>query len=46
MLRSFFPDRRCFTFVVPASDENILQTLDAQPLEKLRPKFVQQVIGY
>mmetsp|Transcript_49410 Transcript_49410/g.139954 ORF Transcript_49410/g.139954 Transcript_49410/m.139954 type:complete len:806 (-) Transcript_49410:201-2618(-) len=40
LLTSFFRTRDCVTLVRPATDEDMLRNLSAQPLENLRPEFV------
>lgn len=42
--RSLFPDRDCFTIIRPVSDEEMLQSIDKIPYDKLRPKFKDQCI--
>ena len=41
-LRSFFPERDCFTMVRPCTDEGQLQLLDTLPDSQLRPEFLEQ----
>lgn len=43
LLKHFFQDRDCVTFVRPLEDENQLQKLDETPSENLRPEFVDQM---
>lgn len=45
MLKTFFVSRECYTLVRPMEDESILQKLNQQPFNTLRPEFQEQVIS-
>jgi hypothetical protein len=43
ILREFFRDRECFTFVRPVNQEKKLRNIQEVPFEELRPEFREQV---
>ncbi|XP_001347247.1 Guanylate nucleotide binding protein (macronuclear) [Paramecium tetraurelia strain d4-2] len=45
LLRTFFPERECFTLVRPVNNESQLQQLQYQDLKQLRPEFYEQAIS-
>ena len=45
LIKAYFKDRDCFTMVRPLTNENQLQNLEDLPPEKLRPEFLEQIIG-
>ena len=45
LIKAYFKDRDCYTMVRPLTNENQLQNLEDLPPEKLRPEFLEQIIG-
>jgi hypothetical protein len=41
-IKKYFKRRTCFTFTLPATNKQLLRTLDAVPDEKLSKKFLMQ----
>ncbi|KAI9183240.1 hypothetical protein H9P43_004157 [Blastocladiella emersonii ATCC 22665] len=42
-IKTYFPDRRCFTLKRPVSDEKLLQRLDTLTEAEIRPQFLDQM---
>ena len=45
LIKAYFKDRDCFTMVRPLTNENQLQNLEDLAPDKLRPEFLEQIIG-
>ena len=45
LIKAYFKDRDCYTMVRPLTNENQLQNLEDLPPDKLRPEFLEQIIG-
>lgn len=43
LIKEYFHQRTCYTFVQPSSDESTLQNLNKLPLESLRKEFQEKV---
>ena len=44
LIKSFFPERDCYTIVRPLTNEEHLQELEKINLEQLRPEFIEQIM--
>ena len=45
LIKAYFKDRDCYTMVRPLTNENQLQNLEDLAPDKLRPEFLEQIIG-
>lgn len=46
LIKSYFQERYCYTFVQPSTDEETLQNLNSYPIESLRKEFYEQVLSF
>jgi len=46
LLKEYFSQRKCFTFVQPHSEEHKLQILNQLPFSSLRKEFREQVLSF